>query len=231
MGRTSAEAFEDRYLALFWKWRRQQWDNYLDAAHHDLCAVDSEMFDLVSCFRDKIDAPGRRGQVLNAILLRDLVDKHPDVARLRNKLDDWDNYSRGLSAAQMQDRSVYRLILARRMKDDVLRLMETRQRLARQLGFPSYVDLVLFTEDLELASVTQLLEGYLDHNLPAARALFQAHAVSWPTGSSDLGNIGHVDGDPAAPGSGAGLPLVRRPRALYRGSRTGFGYPVAGEVP
>ena len=136
MASMPAKEFEDRYLALFWKWRRQQWDNYLGAAHHDLCAVDREMFDLVSSHRGKIDAPGRRGQVQNAIILRDLVDKHPDVARLRNKLDDWDNYSQGLSAAQKQNRLGYRLVLARRMKDDVLQLMETRQRLARQPASP-----------------------------------------------------------------------------------------------
>jgi hypothetical protein len=73
--------------------------------------------------------------------------------------------------------------------------MQTRQRLARELGFSSYVDLVLFAEDLELASVRDLLERYLEHNLPTARALVQTNGLSWPTWFSDLDSIGHMDED------------------------------------
>jgi hypothetical protein len=192
---TPAEEFEERYLALFWRRQRWQWDNYVDAAHHDLNAVDSEIYDLVTSYKDVVCAPGRRGQVLDAIVVRERLDKHPDVAHLRNKLDDRDHYSAGLSAEQRQDRVRYRLVLARRMKDDVLELMGLRQRLAQELGFPSYVALVLHTEGLDAGSVKHLLTEYLRTNLPTARTLIAAHGISWPTWFSDLEAIGPFDGE------------------------------------
>jgi hypothetical protein len=195
-----AQEFERRYLELFWKRQRYQWDNYVAVARHDLSAVDDEIFKLVASCRDTFEFSGRRGEVINTIMIRELVDKHPDVAQLRNRLDDWDNYAHGLSTAQKQDSAHYRLIVAQRMRHDVLQLMKIRQHLAQDLGFPSYVALVLSTEGLELESLITLLEQYLKDNLMAARALVKTHHLSWPTWFCDLDAIGHIDQDLNPPG-------------------------------
>ena len=87
-----ADEFERRYLDLFWRRQRWQWDNYASGHHRDLDAVDGEIYKLVTSYREKCHSSGRRGDVLDSIVNRDLVDKHPDVARLRNRLDDRRNY-------------------------------------------------------------------------------------------------------------------------------------------
>jgi len=188
-----AEEFERRYLELFWERQRLQWENYVDDAGHNLSSVDAKIYTLVVQNKDRFERPGRRGQVIDAIINRELVDKHPQVAQLRNRLDDWRNYAAGLSQARKRDPALYRLTLARRMKPDVLRLMQVRQRLARDLGFPSYVELVLGEEGLASRSLITLLEQYLEDHLNDARELIQAHQLTWPTWFAGLGTIGHIE--------------------------------------
>jgi hypothetical protein len=148
-----AEEFERRYLELFWGRQRLQWENYVAGAGHNLSSVDDKIYTLMVQNKDGFELPGRQGQVVDAIINRELVDKHPQVAQLRNQLDDWENYAAGLSEARKRDLALYRLTLAQRMKPDVLRLMQIRQHLARELGFPSYVELVLGEEGLASRSL------------------------------------------------------------------------------
>jgi hypothetical protein len=42
--RMNIEELESRYMELFWAQRRSQWENYVDEAHHDLCAYDEQIF-------------------------------------------------------------------------------------------------------------------------------------------------------------------------------------------
>jgi hypothetical protein len=187
-----AGEFERRYLELFWQRKRLQWENYVADAGHNLSSVDAKIYTLVVQNKDRFELPSHQGQVVDAIINRELVDKHPQVAQLRNRLDDWENYAKGLSETRKRDPAHYRLALARRMKPDVLRLMQIRQHLARELGFPSYVELVLGEEGFESRSVITLLEQYLEDHLVEARELIQAHQLTWPTWFSGLGTLGHI---------------------------------------
>jgi hypothetical protein len=200
MERMPAEEFERGYLELFWRRQRHQWDNYVVGASHDLCAVDDEIFRLVVSHKGSLEAPGRRGKVLRDIVARELVEKHPDAARLRNRLDDRADYDHAFSAMQRSDPVQYKRLLAQRMKPDVLELMRVRQCLARDLGFPSYVALVLSTEGLELEWIVTLLEEYVEENLPTAKALIKRYDMSWPTWFSDLDTVGRIDLDLTPPG-------------------------------
>ncbi len=195
-----AEAFERRYLELFWERQHLQWENYVTDAGHDLSSVDAKIYTLMVQNKDRFELPGRRGQVVDAIIKRELVDRHPQVAGLRNRLDDWENYAAGLSETLRREPAQYRLTLARRMKPDVLRLMQIRQRLARDLGFPSYVELVLGEEGLDSGSLITLLEKYLEDHVVVVRGLIQAHQLSWPTWFCDLSTIGHITEDLQPPG-------------------------------
>ena len=185
-------AFERSYLELFWERQRLQWENYVTGAGHNLSSIDARIYALVAENKERFQDAGRRAQVANAIIQRELVDKHPQVAELRNRLDDWDNYAQGLAAAQKQEPARYRLSLAERMKPDVLGLMQTRQRLARELGFSSYVDLALGEEGLALGALIRFLEQVLQEQLPAVKALIKGHQLTWPTWYADLDRIGRL---------------------------------------
>lgn len=67
---------------------------------------------------------------------------------VRNRVDDRGNYPAPSRARTPAER---RRALARAMTADVLALMAVRERLARVRGLPSYVDLVLASEDWEPA--------------------------------------------------------------------------------
>ena len=187
------EEFERRYLELFWKFQREQWEHYACDAHHNVSAIDNEIFDLVVSFKDRIKIFDRRSEVISAVITRELVDRHPEVTRLRNCLDDEEyNYGHGLSTED----PAYRLTLARRMKPDVLALMQARNRLSRGLQFPSYVSLVLSTEGLEYQSLFGLLERYLRDNLEKAREVAGTYQISLtPQWFSNTHAIGHVAQD------------------------------------
>lgn len=181
--------FETAYLNLFWKLQRCQWENYTNDAGHDVSDIDEEMFKLVTSYKNNFEFTGHSGEIFKAILTRDLVDKHPDVSKLRNRLD-LDNqdryYGHGLSPKDM----------IRRIKPDVLALMQTRNRLSLELGFASYVDLVLFSEGLELKSLVALLKQHLERNLGTAKALVEKHHISLTTSwFIGLDRIGHFDPD------------------------------------
>ena len=163
----NTEKFEQLYLERFWKLQRYQWENYVDGAHHDLSAVDREIFRLVESCKDTVELSGRRGEVIRDIISRELVDKHPEVSQLRNRLDDWIVF-KDLSEEQRRD-------LAHRVTPDVLELMRIRDHLARDGGFSSYVNLVLSTEGLELERLIAFLEQYLERNLPVTRQLVEEY--------------------------------------------------------
>ena len=194
MNNLTAEAYENQYLHLLWKRQRLQWENYVVGAHHNLSLVDDEMFQLTESSYGHLALSSRKAQVIEAIVTRERVDKHPDVAQLRNQLDDWDNYTKDVSVAQDRDPVGFRLAMAQNMKPDVLQLMQVRNGVARDLGFPSYIELVLSTEELELGPLLTVLERYLEDNLATARKIIGEYALSWPTWFTDLGDIGHLGG-------------------------------------
>ncbi|MCK4413515.1 MAG: hypothetical protein KAY32_08230 [Candidatus Eisenbacteria sp.] len=184
-----AESFEAAYLKHFWKFQRCQWENYADDAQHALSVIDKEMFELVTSYRDTFELSGRRGEVFKAIMARELVERHPDVSRLRNRLD-LDKQSR-YYGGEFSERD-----LARRIKPDVLELMRTRNHLSQKLGFPSYVALVLSTEEVELESLIALLEQHLQDHLSTARTLVRTHQITLTTSwLSGLDTIGCLDSD------------------------------------
>lgn len=178
---------EQVYLDLFFQLQRQQWENYAQNAKHDLHQTNQAIYELLNAAPSENPFQGRKAEVWQAIVSRGKVNNHPAVAALRNRLDDWDNY---VPETKPNDRQAARLVLAKNMQADVLKLLQLRQELARKQGFASYVDLVLAGEDLSRATVVLLIEQYLDANLARARALIEKHRISWPTWFSDLDSLG-----------------------------------------
>jgi len=176
-------AFEDRYMELFWKKERYYWENYTDNAKHDLNGLDEEFFYLANEYRD-MEFSGRKGTVTKMIITRDLIDKHPDVAVLRNRLDDLDNYSQDCPVGL--DSDSLRVIQAKRMRNDVLELMHRRESLAKEYEFTSYPHMVLWCDEVELDWLLNELKQFLEENLPITRKILKKFSIDSITDLSRL---------------------------------------------
>jgi len=185
------EELESRYMELFWRQKRSQWENYVDEAHHDLCAYDEQIFALLCPYQGVLEGGTRWEKVLNAIINRSCVDSHPRVAQLRNRLDDRDNYAGDIESIDKRDHIRFRQLLSGRMREEVLQLMQERQRLARRLGYGSYPELVLWAEELDLEPVRASLLDQIKRRLPIATGLAKDYGVRWSSWSEDLASIGY----------------------------------------
>lgn len=181
-----------RYLQLFFELQLAQWNNYAHGARHDLNELDRSIYACLQASDNPFVGSDLAKRVYLEIRCRGLVDKHPQVSLLRNRLDDWSNYEADLTAAERGDQKNHRLALATRMKTDVLQLMQLRQELARKQGFLSYPQLVLQTEGLSLDWTRQQVAAYLERHLPAARSLIAYHGIQWDSWFSDLRKLGEL---------------------------------------
>lgn len=176
--------FTVRYLDCFFGLQKAQWENYLEGASHDLGVWDRAIYDL--CKEHSGVEFGREplAGVAQDIVLRSMVDRHPDVSALRNRLDDPAAYATGCGIVDAGE------LLASRMEPDVLALMQIRQLLSRELGFKSYPELVFRTERLNLQKMISLSHEYLRLNLRSALTLVNKYdmcIVSWFKGLSSIG--------------------------------------------
>ncbi len=185
------QSAQQRYLELFFDLQRAQWENYAEGAGHDLTAIDDTVYTCLLNAGESIDSTGRAAVIWHSIQRRGLVDKHPAVSLLRNRLDDWDNYSLGLPPAG-EAPAERRLLLAARMQPDVLRLMQLRNSLAQQMGYVSYPELVMQSEELELQAARQLVSEYLQRHLDRARQLVREQQITWSNWFSDLSRLGQL---------------------------------------
>jgi hypothetical protein len=184
------------YTNLIWDLRLLQWSNYFEGGVHDLSLLDSQFFMLAKQFLSRYASAftptDRQSEIVRTLLSRDLVDKNPAAAKLRNRLDDWNNYRDDDSASASSATSSTtdrRLALARKMRSDVLDLMYIRNGLAKDQGYHSYPDLVLATEELNRERLIKMLHDFLDANLPHAQHLIKKYDIHWESWFSDLNRI------------------------------------------
>lgn len=183
------EEFETAYMNLYWDLQRSQWNNYFEDGNYDLSKIDNEIFNLVKKFQQTIKQTDRKSQIACQLMQRDLVDKNPAVAKLRNYIDNEDNYSKGISEEIKKNRYKYKSLLAIRMKNDVLMLMSARNKLSNELGFSSYPELIFSIEEIEKCSVIELLNKYVDDNLMKVLELINKYNIKLESWFSDLSRI------------------------------------------
>lgn len=122
---------------------RLQSENY-EGESHDLQPAQERIRQLLS------------GMELRRGLVRLAVECEREVRCLRNKLDDYGNYgTNGTKRAE----------LARKMRPDVLELMERRDSAARKLRYDGYADAILSADGITEERLRERLEAYLDGNL------------------------------------------------------------------
>ncbi|GFN37006.1 hypothetical protein [Tepidimicrobium xylanilyticum] len=141
--------FEKLYLEKHWELKKQRWCNYFEEGNYDLSVLDSEICKLVCLYSNKIKVTGPKSEFANLLIARELVDKDFEVFQLRNRIDNLDNYDENIPHEIRKDNYKYKLEMARRMKKDVLQLMDMRNALAIKFGYDSYPELVLTTEGID----------------------------------------------------------------------------------
>jgi hypothetical protein len=115
-----------------------------------------------------VDQPaGADGELADRIRRRALVDHHPEVARLRDRLDDW-----GTSGPLPVDpTTAWRRRLAAAMEPDLVALIRLRNALAREQGAASYGHLAMAAEGLNLDDVAAAMRSLRLAGLGDASAL------------------------------------------------------------
>lgn len=183
------DKFEEIYMEQYWNIKLNQWSNYFEDGNYGLSSTDNEIYNIVIEYNNLIKPIDRKSKLACLLMQKDIVDKNPIVSQLRNKLDNWDNYSINISSDLKQDRSKYLLELSLQMRNDVIDLMNMRNKLSRELGFSSYPDLVLNTEELDKNMLIVLLNNYVDRNLPRVINLIKKYNIKWESWFSDLNKI------------------------------------------
>lgn len=69
--------------------------------------------------------------------------------------------------------------MARKMKRDVLSLMDMRNSLAIDSKYNSYIDLVLITEEIDKEKLIKLLNDFLDKNLYKAKEIIKKYNITF----------------------------------------------------
>ncbi|MBW9159027.1 hypothetical protein G9F71_012735 [Clostridium sp. FP2] len=182
--------FEKDYMNKYWKIQRAQWCNYFENENYNLSQIDAEIYDTVKLFNKEVQPIDRKSKIASLLMQKDLVDKEPLVSEIRNRIDNLDNYSDNISEDIKADRYQYKLALSYKMKDDVKKLMNTRNALSKQMGFDSYPELVLITEEIDKDNLVHSLNGFLESNLPKAIEIIKKYNIKWETWFSDLSRIG-----------------------------------------
>jgi hypothetical protein len=117
-------------------------------------------------------------------LIRRWIECHPEVAPLRNRLDDWDNY--GDDAASGLER-------AGRMEKDVLELMARRNAAARELGYVDFPQAALAADGLSAQTLDKSLNEFLRDNLAQVAGEARAENVSMDGWFSWLNRRGRLE--------------------------------------
>lgn len=123
---------------------RLQLENDMQSAGHDLWPAQKRLGEAIAPLAKE------RG------LIRLAVECDAQVAELRNRLDDWENYG-GVGTD--------RLARARRMRPDVLELMARRNAAAERMGYADYPAAVLASDGMTEAFLGEQLEAFLECRL------------------------------------------------------------------
>lgn len=171
--------FEKEYMKRYWHIQRAQWHNYFENESYNLSEIDEEIYHIIKTFKNKIQPIDRKSQIASLIINKDLVDRNPVVSDIRNRIDNQDNYSDYIPEEIKSDRYKYKLTLSNNMKNDVEKLMYTRNELSKEMGFGSYPELVLAVEEINKNNLFQSLNNFLENNLPKAKNIIKKYNIKW----------------------------------------------------
>lgn len=154
-----------------------QWENYIENQNHDLNELCSKIFDSINNMRNNKDI------IFSKRYIREWIEKSKEVSVLRNKLDDFDNY--------IDKEKITKEELAEKICPDVIRLMKLRDDKSIEIGFSSYMNAILKSDNMTYQMLIDLLNDYLDKNLERANQIIKKYNIRWKTWFSDIESFGN----------------------------------------
>ncbi|MEA3511215.1 MAG: hypothetical protein U9R51_07250 [Actinomycetota bacterium] len=173
--------FEAEYVARFRERQTLLFSDYARGDDVDLQPVEASMYALCSSYDDQ-PSQHRRRRVLASVATRGRVDWHPTVSDLRIRLEDSSEYGVPETAS--------RGALGAAMEDDLVKLIETRNRLAVDEGFESYADLAMWSEGLDLTGVRHFVAAVRNTTLPEAVRTITRERMTLETWFEDCERFG-----------------------------------------
>jgi hypothetical protein len=172
----SGEPFGAVYARLWQRLRQLEWSAYVEDEFRNRSVVDGQLFEAASKTTATAE-PESDADLAERVRRRILVDHHPEIARLRARLDEWSSYG-----PIPKRRSVaWRRRLAAAMEPDLMALISLRNQLARELGIHSYGHLAMTAEGLELERVDAALRKLRADDIEVARELASAEGATIET--------------------------------------------------
>lgn len=166
---------EAMYVVAWESRQRLLWENYAEGAQHDVARADALLYEACAAIPPALSDEPRR-ELLERVMTRGRVDFHPEVSELRARLDDPASYAQASSQGEA-------------MESDVLELIDLRDHLAREAGFPSYGHLVMWSERLDLDAVVGLIDSVRREVLPSAVDLVRRHEITIPRWWDCIGEV------------------------------------------
>lgn len=159
--------FTERYLQLHFCLLRRQWESYRYGHEGGLDEISARIYRLLERARQHIPRGEQDPQtrIAQNIIQRGLVDEHPEVSRLRNRIDEI-----FFSLDSEPD--------AGQLKPLVLQLMQLRNQRARRQGFCSYPDLVFDSQNLDRREVEKMVRRYLLGHAEQARDIISRYGLN-----------------------------------------------------
>ncbi len=154
-----------------------QWENYIENQNHDLNMLCNKILDCLDDMRKNKEI------IFSRRYIRELIEKSREVSVLRNKLDDFDNY--------IDKGKITKEELSEKICLDVIELMKLRDDKSIEMGFSSYMDAILKSDNMTYQMLTVLLNDYLDRNLERANQIIEKYNIKWKTWFKDIENIGN----------------------------------------
>lgn len=180
---------EKKLVELLGKQKLYLWDNYALNKNRNLSEVYQAIYNLLKNIVPDNFFQGRKKDFFKRLYYKLIIENDPEIAFLKNKLDNNDNYNKQLDKNDIN----YKLKIAKRKREDIFQLMDLRNFKSRNLGFKSYPDFHFYYEELDKKNVIKVVKDYLEDNIDKANDLIKKYELTWENWFKILRNIGNID--------------------------------------
>ena len=152
------------FLNAYRAFGKAEWENVVEGANKDLSLFDETLYALAA-----------ESEKRTPVIKRALVEHHPEVARYRRRIEDFEGYPKDDM-----------LTLSRAMRTDVMKLMELRNMAAQNLGYHDYKDLDCEQSRIHEETIKDRLQEVVETHASKAEALIEKHKMTWESWFQDL---------------------------------------------
>ena len=148
---------DNNYYRLNYLLNRLQWENYVEGKENNLNSICNEMYTNI----ENMD--------LNRYLIRDKIEKNPKVSILKNKID---NYW-----CRCIENNCDKNLIAQNLHDDVIKLINIREEVSKEVGFSNYKTAIMKSEELNISFVKKYLNNFIEHNIDKVKNLISKYNI------------------------------------------------------